>query len=260
MPHETKSPEEIAKWDRSFGVEFNNKAWTLSEQPTVSEEERDEMLHLAHAAALHWGRIGTELHRARAAMLLGQVYGVLGHGKLAFQFAKRSFDYVTSHESPDWELALAHAVLANACYALGNRPDFSNHYRRNFLLRSSLNQIRGICKSTKCSRYILMAMREGSIYGAGSCILAYGTATPLAWAHEVGHALGVSTMNPSPTQSGPYSQYHDPGPWPIEFQTDGLNVPGQVGVMFWQSLFPQNVNWIRQQDWIKANGSTTNYN
>jgi hypothetical protein len=122
------APEELAKWNRWFAVECNNRAWRLSEASTRTASENDEMLDCAHAAALHWGKVGTELQRARSTMLLAHVHALLGFGPSAMNFAKVSFDYVCSHESPAWEVAFAHAVLANAAAAAHDRENHVKHH------------------------------------------------------------------------------------------------------------------------------------
>ena len=89
------------------------------------------MVHAAHAATLHWSRVGTELHQARAAMLLGQVHALVGDGKRALRYARESFAFVTARQdTPGWELAFAHAVLANAAAANDERSLHNTHYAR----------------------------------------------------------------------------------------------------------------------------------
>jgi hypothetical protein len=122
------SPEEIARWDRRFAVEMNNRAWAIVDNAGRTPEEEEEMLHAAHAAAVHWSRVGTERNKAAADMLLGQAHSVVGNGALAMRYAKRSHGYITSHESPDWEIAFAHAVLANAARAAGDGALYSQQY------------------------------------------------------------------------------------------------------------------------------------
>ena len=122
------SPEEIARCDRWFAVEMNNRAWTIAENPARTSAEAEEMLHAAHAAALHWSRVGTERNKAAADMLLGQAHAVLGHGSQAMQYAHRSHEFITAHESPDWEIAFVHAVLANAARAAGENALYATEY------------------------------------------------------------------------------------------------------------------------------------
>jgi urease accessory protein UreF len=126
--HDAKSPEEIAEWHRWFGIECNNLAWKLASSTIRTAVETDEMLHAAHAAALHWNAIGTELNRTRAAMLLGHVHALVGDGVRATRYAQAAYDYVTSHKSDDWEIAFAHAILANAAAASGDAALHAKHY------------------------------------------------------------------------------------------------------------------------------------
>jgi len=41
MPQQP-TEEDLRKWHRRFAVEANNRAWTLSEKPELTTEERSE--------------------------------------------------------------------------------------------------------------------------------------------------------------------------------------------------------------------------
>lgn len=111
--------EESRKWHREVAVQCNNRAWALSVQPRSAEEDR-EMLDAAHTSAWHWARIGTELNRMRAAMLLAEVHALLGHGQTALTLATAMRAYFLANEgTPDWELAFTHAVYAHCAHAAG---------------------------------------------------------------------------------------------------------------------------------------------
>jgi len=125
--HDGIAPEELVKWNRWFAIETNNRAWRLAESTMRTGPEDAEMLNSAHAAALHWSKAGTELHNARATMLLGHVHALVGLAT-ALPYARSAFDYVQSHDSAPWEVAFAHAVLANAAAAAGNRELHAKHY------------------------------------------------------------------------------------------------------------------------------------
>jgi len=126
--HDSVSPEELARWRRWFAVECNNRAWKLAESPSRTPDEDEEMLHSAHASALHWDEVGTQVNHMRAAMLLGHVHGLLGDGRRAMRYAREAYDFVMGRESPAWEVAFAHAVLANAAHAAGDRALHGRHY------------------------------------------------------------------------------------------------------------------------------------
>jgi hypothetical protein len=117
-----------AKWHRWFAVEANNLAWRLADSTARGEAGDAEMLDAAHAASFHWARVGTALQRARSQMLLGHVHGLLGQGGPAMTNARAAFDYVLGHDSEPWELAFAHAALANAAAAAGDKSTHARHY------------------------------------------------------------------------------------------------------------------------------------
>ena len=97
------------------------------------------MLKAAQAAAQEWEQDGDELERARGAILLGQVYALLGNGKQALHYAREAFAYVTEHEdTPPWQVAFAHAVMANAAAANDERSLHTTHYQRAKTLGSAL--------------------------------------------------------------------------------------------------------------------------
>jgi hypothetical protein len=116
------SDEEIARWHRWFAMDGNNRAWQIAELANRTPEDVQEMLHAAHAAAWHWSKVGTPLNTARSLMLLGHVHGLAGSASIALDYATSSLSYFTSRESPDWEVAFAHAVMASAARACPARP------------------------------------------------------------------------------------------------------------------------------------------
>lgn len=126
--HDSVTPEERVKWTRWFAIECNNRAWKLADSLSRTLAEDEEMLHAAHAAALHWNDVGTQLNHMRATMLLGHVHALLGDGARAIRYAQESFDYVMAHDSPPWEVAFAHAVLANAASAAHDRALHARHF------------------------------------------------------------------------------------------------------------------------------------
>lgn len=111
------TPEDVARSHRWHAVECNNLAWELSVQASRSPAQDEEMRNAAHAAAFHWDKVGTDLNRARASLLLGQVYAALGLGEAALVYAKRSYEDLVAHDPPDWEMAFAKAILAHAACA-----------------------------------------------------------------------------------------------------------------------------------------------
>ena len=120
--------EEASTWHRRFGAGANDRAWTLTEQSSLSPSEESELLDAAHAAAFHWRQIGSESEVAHAELLLGRAHALLGNGMLAMRFARSAFDAIVAQSAQDWELAFAHAVLADAGAAAEDSSLHSEHY------------------------------------------------------------------------------------------------------------------------------------
>lgn len=78
------------------------------------------MLNAAHAAAWHWTKVGSELNRMRAIMLLAEVHALLGLGQSALAYAEEMRTYFLAVQSPAWEMAFVHAVHAHAASAAGD--------------------------------------------------------------------------------------------------------------------------------------------
>lgn len=125
-PHSLE--DEIA-WRRKFASQANNRAWSLTEQLLRTSEEDQEMLDAAHASMHLWRTIGNDKNLALGHLLLGQVHALLGNAAHAMKYANRAYDYFTSKESDPWEVAIVHAVLANAAYCAHDEQRHALHYR-----------------------------------------------------------------------------------------------------------------------------------
>jgi len=120
----------LESWHRFFGSIANNRAWSLAELP-ADEVDRDELLNAAHAAAWHWGQIGTELHRMRATMLLAEAHAKAGLGASALAYAERMRAYfLAATNTPDWEIAFVHVLHAHASAVAGAAKQHADSYAR----------------------------------------------------------------------------------------------------------------------------------
>jgi hypothetical protein len=115
---ETTASEAAMAWHRRFAAAANNRAWELTVQTRTAAEDR-EMLNAAHASAWHWGKVGTELNRMRATMLIAEVHALLGLGGSALEHAEEMRTYFLGVQSPDWEVAFVHVIHAHAASAAG---------------------------------------------------------------------------------------------------------------------------------------------
>jgi hypothetical protein len=116
-----KSPEDTdpSSWHRFFAIENNNRAWELAGKASRTTEQSLEMLNTAHAAAVHWNSVGTDLNRMRAKSLLSEVHALLGFGESALTLSSKVKAYFLARETEDWELAFVHTIHAHAAATAG---------------------------------------------------------------------------------------------------------------------------------------------
>jgi len=124
---EQGSESERAAWHKRFASECNNRAWELTTATRSAADDR-EMLDVAHASAWHWGKVGGELNRMRATMLLAEVHALLGMGERALAHADEMRAYFLAQQSPDWEIAFAHAIYAHAAHVAGRASEHRDAY------------------------------------------------------------------------------------------------------------------------------------
>lgn len=136
MPHQPQDTD-VNAWQRYFAMEGNNRAWQLAVTERTTDQDR-EMLNAAHAAAGHWQQVGTELHHKRAVLLLAEVHALLGFGPTALAYAQEAHEYLSAVESPDWEVAYAHTVLAHAAAVGGAASLDETAYRE---ARAALDRV-----------------------------------------------------------------------------------------------------------------------
>jgi len=125
-----KSPDDATpeRWHRFFGSTANNRAWALAELPAQDIDPR-ELLDAAHAAAWHWARVGTELNRMRALMLVALTHAKVDRGATALAYADEMRSYFLGQSAaPDWEVAFTHVVHAHAASAAGAGDQHARSY------------------------------------------------------------------------------------------------------------------------------------
>jgi hypothetical protein len=118
-------PLDQASAQRWFAVEFNNEAWSLVESPEKSPDQIERLLHLAHAACLHWSAIGDSLNRQRALDLLAHAYATAGRGELAVEYAEAAHRLSEQHgdKQTPFDGAEACTTMAVALTAAGRSND-----------------------------------------------------------------------------------------------------------------------------------------
>lgn len=139
MDH-TRTLEQIADWHRWFAVECNNAAWDLIGAERRMPPDDQRMLDLAHAAAFHWGQVGTPLNRARADVALARAHALAGDAGLALAYAQQSVDYFEHNPCEEWDTVFAHGALAHAAAAAGDHERHAAHYARAHALAGRIDE------------------------------------------------------------------------------------------------------------------------
>jgi hypothetical protein len=118
----SEPPFDLARAHRWFAIECNNQAWDFVEKADRTSEETQRMLHLAHAAALHWEAVGTNLNRQRAEGLLATAYVVAGDAAAAVRHGERCLSLSVANEADEtpFDRATALACAAAAQALAGN--------------------------------------------------------------------------------------------------------------------------------------------
>lgn len=124
----TQPPFDVPHAHRWFAIECNNQAWEIVEAGERTPEAVERLLHLAHAALLHWSAVGTSLNRQRALDLLTHAYVAAGRGELALQYALQAFELSEQHggEQTPFDRAQALGTMCVALRAAGQAVDAEN--------------------------------------------------------------------------------------------------------------------------------------
>ncbi len=114
-------PADSPDWHRAQGVEANNACWELISQPQRSEDEQEELLRRAYAAAYHWqrARASRPENEARASYMIAKALLLTGQPEASLRAADRTLGTCLEHGLVDFDLAYAHEARARALHALG---------------------------------------------------------------------------------------------------------------------------------------------
>jgi hypothetical protein len=130
-------------------MEANNRAWPLTELEAPTDAQKAEALLAAYASVFHWTQVGTDRNRALGELLLARVHAVNGEAEPALRYARSGFAFLSAEDSQPWEMAFAHAMMADAAALSGDQSEHRLHYERAGKIGSSLDEEdRGIFLAT----------------------------------------------------------------------------------------------------------------
>ncbi len=120
-------------WHRAQAVTSNNSVWEYLDDREYTDDDADELLQRAYAAAYHWKRAtgSTAVNLARASWLVSRSHVVLGHGEVALHHADRTAHFVdrAGEDAADFDHGYAHEARARALACLDRTDEALDAYR-----------------------------------------------------------------------------------------------------------------------------------
>ncbi|NHJ41401.1 MAG: hypothetical protein FK731_15325 [Asgard group archaeon] len=108
---------------KKLAVDAYNKTWALIDKKDKSQEEIDEMIHIAHASRYHWGKIGEPMHFERGEWQISRVYSLINQPESALYHAKRCLDICLENNIGDFDIAFAYEAMARANAVAGKTKE-----------------------------------------------------------------------------------------------------------------------------------------
>lgn len=109
-------------WHRAQAVEANNSLWHLFGQPSRTDDENEDMLRRAYAAAYHWERArdAKPENAARSDYMIAKALLLSDQPAAALRSANRCLALCRTYGLTDFDLAYAQEARARALRALGH--------------------------------------------------------------------------------------------------------------------------------------------
>ncbi len=125
---------------KGFASGANNVAWDLIETQDLTPGQTAELVELAATARFHWSKVGAASALAHADLLLGWALARAGASAAALHSATQAFSYFEANDAAPWELAFAHAALAQAHWSGGDKAAHADHWTRANTLGDALDE------------------------------------------------------------------------------------------------------------------------
>jgi uncharacterized protein YndB with AHSA1/START domain len=121
-------------WHRAQAVTANNSTWEYLDGRRYTDDDADELLQRAYAAAYHWKRAtgSTAAHMARASWMMSRAHVVLGHGDLALHHADRSISFADQAGplAADFDHSYGYEARSRALACLGRLDEATAAYEQ----------------------------------------------------------------------------------------------------------------------------------
>lgn len=134
-------------WHRRLAGECNGAAYELLDRADRTADDDARLIHLAHAAAHHWGVAGGPEHATRAEYLVSHVYGYLGRAEPAVHHAERTVVLCDRAGLQDFDRAFAHEAMARALACAGRLDEAAAHVAAARAVAIADDEDRAICEA-----------------------------------------------------------------------------------------------------------------
>jgi len=118
---------------RFFGVEFNNAIFGLAEKESLTAQEKEKIIQLAHAALLHWQNFsGTKIvNTQRGLYMIAKAYVAAGEKINALKYAELCFKTTFENESEmaDFDIGYAYEMMGRTAAMNGKKADFEKYHK-----------------------------------------------------------------------------------------------------------------------------------
>jgi hypothetical protein len=147
---------------RWFGAEFNNRIFPLLEKYDRTVEETEEMIAMAYASTLHWGKYSkhSAANRARGENMIATTLAYAGRKEAAMHHAKRNHDIVLNNKSEmsDFDVSYAFMAMARSLALNGDSKKAKEYYDK-------CQQSIEVIKDQKDKEIVESDFRSGPWYG-----------------------------------------------------------------------------------------------
>lgn len=117
------NPEDQEKAHCTFAPGLFNKTWEYLTKEDRTEDDVEEMIHIAHASRYHWSKIGKPVNLARGEWLLARVYAVAGRPDEAKRWADRCNARCISEDLSAFDNAASCEAVSRALAVAGNKEE-----------------------------------------------------------------------------------------------------------------------------------------
>ncbi|MCC6575316.1 MAG: hypothetical protein IT462_16190 [Planctomycetes bacterium] len=140
-PEEEKKEPKFTRAEahKVFAISLFNRCWEIMGQASMTDADKDELIHAAHGSAWHWSKIGKAVNQQRAQWMISRVNCVLGNVEGAMNGARRCMEFTEASLDgdnfkpdsglQDFDLAFATEALARA-HALAGMAEESAEFRK----------------------------------------------------------------------------------------------------------------------------------